>query len=366
MQLSASFFMRDFLYSEISQIHGIPNIPDDPELAIEAGTMLCEEVLEPIQAALGRISIRSAYRSCAVNAKGAENGNQYSCASNEANYAAHIWDRRDKAGRIGATACIVVNSFVPYYERTRHWQALAWWLHDYLPVHAGITFFPKLAAFNISWHETPTPTIYSQIPPDRGWLTKPGMANFKGSHLSEYQDWLAEISGYRSDLVVPTAARSSVRTSAARDEDAKPASPRPTSKSRDGDSGAQTAPTKFWRVGYRSKKQLEDVLSTGRLTLKGFLENDTEQLLANHYKRMGLGDGILIANLNETRQMAEVVAVGQIVRKLEGELELDLKETSFEFPITSRGLRYWRGHSVFNFAESVANRLALSALFTSG
>jgi len=27
-QLSPSFFMRDFLYSEISQIEGIPNIPE--------------------------------------------------------------------------------------------------------------------------------------------------------------------------------------------------------------------------------------------------------------------------------------------------------------------------------------------------
>jgi len=76
VQLSKSFFMREFLYSEISQIEGIPNIPSDPDLAIAAGKNLCERVLEPIQDALGRISIRSAYRSCAVNAKGAENKNQ--------------------------------------------------------------------------------------------------------------------------------------------------------------------------------------------------------------------------------------------------------------------------------------------------
>lgn len=82
IRLSKSFFMRDFLYSEISQIEGIPNIPDDPDLAILAGTALCENVLEPIQAQLGHISIRSAYRSCAVNAKGAENKNQYNCSRN--------------------------------------------------------------------------------------------------------------------------------------------------------------------------------------------------------------------------------------------------------------------------------------------
>jgi hypothetical protein len=44
MLLSASFFMRDFLHSEIADFHGIPNIPDAPDLAIAAGRKLCEEL----------------------------------------------------------------------------------------------------------------------------------------------------------------------------------------------------------------------------------------------------------------------------------------------------------------------------------
>ena len=71
IQLSKNFFMREFLYSEISQIEPIPNIPDDVDLALASGSNLCEKVLEPIQNALGKITIRSAYRSQAVNAKGA-------------------------------------------------------------------------------------------------------------------------------------------------------------------------------------------------------------------------------------------------------------------------------------------------------
>ena len=59
-RLSANFFVRDFLYSEIAAVHGIANIPDDPDLAIAAGTRLCEEILEPLQAAFGPIVIRSA------------------------------------------------------------------------------------------------------------------------------------------------------------------------------------------------------------------------------------------------------------------------------------------------------------------
>jgi len=108
VRLSKHFFMRDFLYSEISQIEGIPNIPDYPDRAIEAGRGLCEQLLEPLQERFGRIVIRSAYRAPAVNAKGAENNNQYSCAANEKNYAEHIWDYPDPEGNLGATACIVV------------------------------------------------------------------------------------------------------------------------------------------------------------------------------------------------------------------------------------------------------------------
>ena len=43
VRLSKSFFMRDFLFSDIAAIHGLSNVPDDPDLAIAAGTRLCEE-----------------------------------------------------------------------------------------------------------------------------------------------------------------------------------------------------------------------------------------------------------------------------------------------------------------------------------
>lgn len=105
VRLSKSFFMRDFLYSEIANFHGIQNIPDDPDLAIANGKRLCEELLEPLQATFGRIAIRSAYRSPAVNQLG--NEKRYNCASNERNYGGHIWDHRDGDGCRGATACRV-------------------------------------------------------------------------------------------------------------------------------------------------------------------------------------------------------------------------------------------------------------------
>lgn len=106
------------------------------------------------------------------------------CASNDKNRAAHIWNRRDAAGFTGATACVVVPWFADRYERGADWRSLAWWIHDHLP-YSNLVFFPKLAAFNIRWHEQPERKIESYIVP-KGCLTKPGMANHEGSHASVY------------------------------------------------------------------------------------------------------------------------------------------------------------------------------------
>lgn len=189
-RLSESFFMRDFLYSEIAAINGFQNLPDDPGLAVAAGTRLCQDLLEPLQQRFGRISVRSAYRSLQVNGFG--NANKLNCATNPKNFAGHIWDRRDATGRMGATACVVVNRFIPYYERTGDWEALAWWVHDHLP-YSDMEFFPKFAAFNLQWHEAPERTIYSFIPPRRGRLTAPGMPNWEGGHEALYATMLAEL-----------------------------------------------------------------------------------------------------------------------------------------------------------------------------
>lgn len=191
VRLSENFFLRDFLHSEIASLYGMPNIPDDPDLAVAAGRALCENLLEPLWTRFGRISIRSAFRSVAVNDFG--NKNDLNCGQNETNFAGHIWDRRDAEGRMGATASIVVHAFLPYYERTGHWEALAWWVHDNLPYNE-MEFFPKLCAFNLQWREgAPRRRIQSFIPPRRGVLTKPGMENWGGSHEAEYAQWVSQL-----------------------------------------------------------------------------------------------------------------------------------------------------------------------------
>lgn len=181
-RLSKNFFFRDFLHSEIADFYRIPNIPDDPDLAIEAGSRLCEELLEPLQATFGRLHIRSGYRSRAVNEFG--NLNKLNCSTNAATAADHIWDMRDADDCMGATACVVVPWLIDTYDRQEDWQRLAWWIHDHLP-YASLCFFPKLWAFNIQWHERPARRISSYVAP-RGVLTKPGMANHDGSHAEWY------------------------------------------------------------------------------------------------------------------------------------------------------------------------------------
>ena len=185
VRLSEHFFMREMLYSEIASFHGITNMPDDPDLAIAAGTRLCEELLEPLHATFGHVSIRSAFRSARVNDFGHERRDHgYNCAETTWNHSRHVWDRRNADGFMGATACIVIPWFVPRYEAGTPWQALAWWVHDHLP-YSDMMFFPKYAAFNLRWHEKPIRRIDSYVPP-KGCLTKPGMANHAGDQSSEY------------------------------------------------------------------------------------------------------------------------------------------------------------------------------------
>jgi hypothetical protein len=162
VRLSRHFFLRDFLYSEIGSFHGIPNLPENPDVLIAAGMRLAVDLLDPLVETFGPIAVRSSYRSPAVNGFG--NANGLKCARNEVNYAGHIWDRRDAQGRMGACACIVVPWFADQYARGRDWRDLAWWVHDHLPYH-DMWFFPKRAAFNLTWREEPVQRIASYIAP---------------------------------------------------------------------------------------------------------------------------------------------------------------------------------------------------------
>jgi hypothetical protein len=201
VRLSRSFFLRDFLYSEIANIHGIVNLPDDPDLAIAAGRCLCEQLLEPLQATFGRLAIRSAYRAPAVNAFG--NLHFQNCASNARNRGRHIWDQRSADGGMGAMTSVVVPWLVDNRNNGATWQAMAWWIHDHLP-YSELQFFPNLAAFNIGWHEKPRRRISSYAHP-RGLLTKPGMANHAGDHSDQYRGFPEPAATYRAvqDIVAP-------------------------------------------------------------------------------------------------------------------------------------------------------------------
>jgi hypothetical protein len=172
MRLSRHFFARDFLYSEIGNFHAMQNLPEDPALFLEAGRALCGALLDPLVETFGPIAVRSAYRSPSVNQFG--NERDLKCARNAANYAGHIWDKRDAAGRMGACSSIVIPWFADQYNRGRDWRDLAWWVHDHLP-YSEMWFFPTNAAFNLTWRQDPARMISSYIAP-KGKLLSQGAA----------------------------------------------------------------------------------------------------------------------------------------------------------------------------------------------
>ena len=168
VKLSKHYQLRQFLASEIATAYGVPNIPDDVDLAVEAGKQLCEHIIEPLTDAFGPLIIRSGFRSARVNELGAAKG--LMCAGNEKNYGYHIWDHRTAEGHMGAAACIVIPAFNAGETDLGTWQDLAWWIDANLHYHR-LTFFRRDNAFNIGWHENPRAEIFSRNP-EPHWLKR--------------------------------------------------------------------------------------------------------------------------------------------------------------------------------------------------
>lgn len=185
-RLSKHFFMRDFMYSEIGGFHGIPNVPENPDLVLAHGRAFCTALLDPLEETFGRVAVRSGYRSPALNRYG--NENRLNCARNEHPLECHIWDRGAGEHAI-AGASIVVPWFADQYDQGRDWRDLAWWLHDHLP-YSEMWFFPKLAALNLVWRPTPWRTISSYIAP-RGTLLRKGAepAETRAERQARYADF---------------------------------------------------------------------------------------------------------------------------------------------------------------------------------
>lgn len=182
-RLSRHFQMRNFMHSEIANFFERSNYPDTPDLALAAGRKLAQNLLDPLVETFGPIDIRSGYRSPSLNHFGASQVKPQKCARNEVNYAHHIWDMRDAEGRMGACVSVAIPWFSAQYNRGRDWRDLGWWLFDHLDFQE-IYFFPKDAAFNITWREgLREQRILSYIRP-KGTLMKPGLAPDPERHKS--------------------------------------------------------------------------------------------------------------------------------------------------------------------------------------
>jgi hypothetical protein len=173
VRLSRNLFICDFLYGEIA-IHGIRNLPDHEDLAVDAGRMLCERLLEPRQSTFGRIAIRSAYHTAEVSSL--RSPRYGSCASPNRDRARHIWDERSADGGMGgAMSTIVVPWLVDRLPQGVSWVGMAWWIHDHSS-YSELQCFPKLAAFNIGWHEYPKRRIASFVKPRASDQTQHGQS----------------------------------------------------------------------------------------------------------------------------------------------------------------------------------------------
>ena len=160
--LSESFHMREFLYSEIAVQYQLKNVPEKNrvETAVEAGSKLCQMLLEPLQRQFGRIHVRSGYRSLEVNAAGVD---KHNCAVDNRGF--HTWDHASANNGIGATACISVPSVSKaVLGGAVSYESVAWWVYDNLPEWSHLEFFATAehsdeVCFNIGWLSKPLKTM---------------------------------------------------------------------------------------------------------------------------------------------------------------------------------------------------------------
>ena len=136
VRLSAHFFMRDMLYSEIASFHGIPNIPDDPRSGHRGGNAFVRGVAgaasRHLRARLDpfRVPVRGRQR---LRHRAQPQGLQLQ---------PHVMD--SCAPRMGPAGRRRVHGRYRVHRPSRGslsatkggtpWQALAWWIHDHLPL----------------------------------------------------------------------------------------------------------------------------------------------------------------------------------------------------------------------------------------
>ena len=171
-----------------------PTFPTIPTWRSRPAPGSAKKCLEPLWARFGRISIRSAYRSPAVNDFG--NKHNLNCGQQRKQLCRpHLGPARRRGPHGRDAPAIVVHAFLPYYQRTGHWEAIAWWVHDHLPYDEhGI--LPQTRRLQRAAGATARrcSRIYSYIPPRRGLLTKPGMPNWAGTPREvNTRDWLGEL-----------------------------------------------------------------------------------------------------------------------------------------------------------------------------
>jgi len=147
LQLSKSFFVRDFLYSEAADYYGIPNLPQKPELMVITGREFCRRILEPLSATFGPLHIRTGYLADEI------------CAITEYPSDPFQWDRIEGDDGIGAGAEIVIPGRPEQLFDQGIWQNIANWISERLPIHQ-VLFNLNRRTITISWHSCPERAVY--------------------------------------------------------------------------------------------------------------------------------------------------------------------------------------------------------------
>lgn len=148
IRLSWSFFMADMLYAPEAAEHGIPNIPDNLDLAVIAGRGLAEQVLEVLVATFGAVRIREGYLSSDLYNRELQLGHFVD--------APRVWDRFDEEARVHAGATVVVPWLTDHDRPNEATNAMILLMHSNLRV-SEVERRKHLGVLRIVWCQGAAP-----------------------------------------------------------------------------------------------------------------------------------------------------------------------------------------------------------------
>lgn len=180
VRLSRSFCLGDFLADPMIAYHGLPNLPQHPELVVIMGRELCTRVLEPLVATFGALQVVTGYRS----KEAAKRLQKEETLLMDAAELPFTWDALGEDGRPVGAGVVVRIPWVLDREDEEASPAMGWWVRDHLPCDR-VVIPREPGTLALTWRADPRRELLSLRDAGR-WLMTRETAGHAARHAHHY------------------------------------------------------------------------------------------------------------------------------------------------------------------------------------